>query len=273
MELRLIGVIFAIVFLFPFLPLVFMSFSGSWRWPELMPSSWSWRAWAYVFSESAGTHEALGYSLGIAFAVAAINLLLAIPAGHALARLTFRGKGWINAILYSPLIIPPFAAMMGIHFTFVRLQLTETMFGVVLAHIPPTLPYVIRALTTSYQTLGMAWEWQAQMLGAGPFRRFWHVALPHLIPGIVVGSTLSLLVSLSQYLITFLIGSGQVITLPVLLFPFLNGGDTGVAAAYTIVFTAMALFALIATDRLLKSYYRPRDAKARKGENHVGVAN
>ncbi|RKD21844.1 ABC transporter permease [Ammoniphilus oxalaticus] len=256
MELRLIGSIFAIAFLFPFFPLLLMSLSGSWRWPELIPVEWSLRTWQYVFSSHSGTYQAVGYSLAIAFAVTAINLLLAIPAGNALARAELRGKTWISAILYSPIIIPPFAAMMGIHFTFVRLQLTETVFGVILAHLPPTLPYVIRALTSSYQTLGYAWEQQAQMLGAGPLQRFWYVALPHLIPGIAVGSALSILVSLSQYLITFLIGSGQVITLPILLFPFLNGGDLGVAAAYTILFTMMALFALVFMDRLLKRYYR-----------------
>lgn len=246
----------ALLFLFPLFPLLLMSVSGPWRWPDLLPSEWTIRAWAYVFSSHSGTVQAISYSLAIAFSVTALNLLLCLPAANALARMEFRGKRWVTVLLYSPVVIPPFAAVMGIHFTFIRLGLTETVLGVVLSHLPATLPYVLRALTTSYRTLGQEWEHQAQLLGAGAAWRFWHIALPHLRPGIAVGCTLSLLISFSQYLITFLIGGGQVMTLPLLLFPFLNGGDMGIAAAYTLLFAGMALFALILMDWLLKQHYR-----------------
>lgn len=247
-----------ILFLLPIVPMIMTSFAFQWKWPSLWPEEYRLRAWDYVFSESAGTWQAIGTSLIIAFLVTMINLAISIPAANAMARMQFKGKWWIAGILYSPILIPPSAAMMGIHFTFIRFGLTETIAGVALAHIPATLPYVIRALTTGYQTLGYEWEEQAQMLGAGPLSRFWHVVLPHLIPGIVVGGSLSLLISLSQYLVTLLIGGGQVTTLPLLLFPFLNGGDEAIASAYTMLFIIMAILALIILEVLLKLHYRNR---------------
>ncbi|MDP5275796.1 ABC transporter permease [Chengkuizengella axinellae] len=224
----------------------------------LLPSDFSLRAWEYVFSPSAGTWGAIGSSLCIACIVTLVNILICLPAANVIARVNFKGKIWVEGILYSPLIIPPFITVMGIHITFIHLGLTETILGVILAHIAPTLPYMLRALVISYQTLGFSWEEQAKMLGAGTLNRLRFVLLPHLLPGIVAGSSLTLLVSLSQYLITFLIGGGQVVTLPIILFPFISGGDIAIGSAYTILFAGIALFSLWLMNSLLKRYYKTR---------------
>jgi putative spermidine/putrescine transport system permease protein len=242
----------------PFIPLILSSFSAGWRWPEMIPDVFTARAWQYVFSGSAGTWAAIGNSLQIAFSVTAINFALAIPAADALARRKFKGKWIVDGMLFAPIIIPPFVAVMGMHMTFIRFGLTESVIGVILAHVAPTLPYMIRALIVSYSTLGLQWEEQARMLGAGRYQRFWYVVLPHLLPGIAAGASLSILISLSQYLITFLVGGGQVMTLPLILFPFISGGDPAVGSAYTLIFAGMAVFALWGMDLLLKRYYAKR---------------
>ena len=252
-----IGVfIFVIV---PFVPLIFTSLSFGWRWPDVVPQAWSLRAWEYVVNDGR-TWQAVGISLWIASIVTAINIVLAVPAANALMRYPVRGKWLFEAIIFSPIIIPPFISVMGIHLTFLRLGLTETVLGVVLAHIAPTLPYMFRALMISYQTLSTDWEDQARMLGAGAMPRFFHVVLPHLAPGIVAGASLSVLISLSQYLITFIIGAGQVVTLPILLFPFISGGDPGVASAYSLLYAAIAILALIVMDAALRRYYQRNKA-------------
>jgi ABC-type spermidine/putrescine transport system permease subunit II len=145
-----------------------------------------------------------------------------------------------------------------IRITFIRFGLTETITGVVLAHLSPSLPYMIRALMISFDTLGFEWEEQGRMLGAGRMRRFRHIVLPHILPGIIAGSGLSMLVSLSQYLITFLVGGGQIITIPILLFPFASGGDPAIAAAYTLVFAGLAAAALWGMDLCMRWYYKRR---------------
>ncbi|TYS01174.1 ABC transporter permease subunit [Rossellomorea vietnamensis] len=245
-----------IIILIPFIPLVLTSMSSQWRWPQIVPEVIQGRAWLYLFSEHSGTFDALWTSIIIALIVTFINLLLAIPAGDALGRMNTRGKWFIEAVMYAPIVIPSFVAVMGIHSILLRVGLTGTMTGVVLAHIPPTLPYMLRAMTISYQTIGYQWEELARMLGAGRFQRFWFVVLPRLIPGIIAGASLSILISLSQYLITFLIGSGQVITLPIIMFPFITGGDPSIASAYTVVFTLAAIGTLLLMDFLLRTYFK-----------------
>lgn len=244
-----------IIVIVPFIPLVLTSVSFGWRWPNVLPDSFSFRAWEYVLGGSA-TWRAVAVSLWIALVVTAINILLAVPAANAFSRYSIRGRWLFEAIIFAPIVIPPFVAVMGIHLTFLRLGLTETIIGVVLAHIAPTLPYMVRAVMISYQTLSTDWENQARMLGAGPMSRFYYVVLPHLLPGIAAGASLSILISLSQYLITFIIGSGQVVTLPILLFPFISGGDPAIAAAYSLLYAAIAIGALIGMDMALKKYYQ-----------------
>lgn len=245
-------IIFVIV---PVVPLLLSSLSFGWRWPAVLPESWSFRAWEYVLND-VRTWQAVGISIWISLIVTAANILLAIPAANALMRYPVRGRWLFEAIIFAPIIIPPFISVMGIHLTFLRLGLTETVVGVVLAHIAPTLPYMFRAVMISYQTLSADWEDQARMLGARALPRFFHVVLPHLLPGIMAGASLSVLISLSQYLITFIIGAGQVVTLPILLFPFVSGGDPGIASAYSLLYAAIAIAALVGMDAALKRYYQ-----------------
>ena len=261
----LLFILLFIVIGVPFIPLVLSSLSFGWQWLHILPESFSFRAWEYVLAGSSGTWQAVGISLVIALVVTAVNIFLAVPAATALVRYQLRAKWLWEAIIFAPIVIPPFVAVMGIHLTFLRLGLTETIFGVVLAHISPTLPYMVRAVVISYSTLSTDWEDQARMLGAGPISRFYHVVLPHLLPGIAAGASLSILISLSQYLITFIIGSGQVVTLPILLFPFISGGDPAVASAYSLLFAGIAILTLIGMDAALKKYYQNKKAIREKG--------
>jgi putative spermidine/putrescine transport system permease protein len=242
----------------PLVSLVLGAFTLRMPWPMLLPESWSLRAWEYIVSSTSGTGEAVLASLSIAAVVTVINITLAIPVADALARYSFVGKTWIEVLLYAPIIIPAFVSVMGMHMTFIRLGLTETTFGVVLAHVSPSLPYMIRALMISFGTLGFEWEEQGRMLGAKRMQRLRYIVLPHILPGIIAGAGLSMLVSLSQYLITFLVGGGQVVTIPILLFPFASGGDPAIAAAYTLVFAGLAAAALWGLDSCLNWYYKKR---------------
>jgi putative spermidine/putrescine transport system permease protein len=240
--------------LIPFIPLFLWSFSVSWRWPHLFPE-WGTRAWTTIFSAQSSTWEAIAVSMQIAIMTTLMNLLLAIPAANAIARYSFKGKRFIEALLFLPIIVPPFVSTMGIYSTFIRWNLTDTLAGVILVHIVPTLPYLIRPLILSFRTLGFEWEDQARMLGANWMQRFRHVVFPHLLPAIVAGASISILVSLSQYLITLLIGGGLIQTLPLLMFPFISGGDPAVGAGYAFLFVFVSILTLWLMERLLNNYY------------------
>lgn len=246
-----------LIFLFisPFFVLFMIGFSQGWRWPNVWPETFTLRAWNYIFFENTVTWTAIWNSARIAFIVSIIDLLLAMPAASVLGRMAFKGKLFFEAIIFAPLIIPPFISIMGLHLIFLKLSLTDSLTGVVIAHIIPTLPYMIRALVISYSTLGNPFEQQAQILGAGVIQRFYYIVLPLLLPGVVAGVSLTVLISLSQYILTFLVAGSQMPTLPILLFPFINGGDQTIGGAYSVLFLSLALAFLILLNGLLKRYY------------------
>jgi len=250
-----------LVFLLPFIPLVINSFAYDFRWPSVIPSSVTWRAFKYVFHENSNTYKAIFNTLIIATSVVIIDLLLAIPAAFSLVRYQFKGKLIIKGLLFAPIIIPPFTAIMGMYIVFVKLGLTECMAGVILAHILPTLPYMIKALMVSYGTLDAALEQQAAVLGAGPIARFIYVSLPHILPGVVAGASFTFLISISQYFLTFLVGGGKVVTISIVMFPFISGGDNAIGSVYGVLFSSLAIINLVLMDFLLKRYYKNRYLK------------
>jgi putative spermidine/putrescine transport system permease protein len=113
------------------------------------------------------------------------------------------------------------------------------------------LPYTIFTLTSLFARYELHYEYQAMVLGAGRWRIFWLVTLPLVLPGVVVALLFAFLVSWSQYLLTLLIGGGRVLTLPMLLFSAVSGGNPTTIAILSLLFMAPPLVVIAATARYL----------------------
>lgn len=235
----------------PLLALLVWSFTFRWTFPDVLPSEWGVNAWSYTLSESSRVFEGLGNSLAIGVIVTALALLIGLPASRALGLSTFRGKSFVEWILMMPIIVPAIVATMGIHVLFIRLGLANTLLGVALVHLIPTIPYFVLVMASVFANYGTELEETARTLGAGPIQVFLHVTLPAVGPGLLVASMFTFLVSWSQYVTTLLIGGGRTITLPLVLFPFIAGANHTVAAAISLVFVAPAILVLIFTTRSL----------------------
>ena len=235
----------------PLIPLLIWSFAHRWFFPAVLPTEWSLRAWSYVFSDSSQVAAALGNSTAVALAVTVLSAVIGLPAGRALGLYEFRGKTAVLFLILTPAIMPVIAVAMGIHVAFLRIGLADSHLGVVLVHLVPVLPYMVLTLTSVFANYNLDFEGQARTLGARPGQVFWHVTLPAIWPGLMVGGLFAFIISWSQYLLTLLIGGGQVITLPVLLFAFANSGDNAITAALSLVFIAPALLLFLFTSRYL----------------------
>lgn len=237
--------------LLPLLPLFLWSFSHRWYFPALLPTEWSGRAWRYVLEPRSQVATAVLNSTVVALSVTVLSILIGLPAGRALGLHTFHGKGLVNFLILAPTIMPVQAVAMGIHIAFIRYGLADRLLGVILVHLIPVTPYMVLVLASVFANMNPDYEAQAQSLGAKKGQVFWYITLPAIFPGLVVGSLFAFIISWSQYLLTLLIGGGQVITLPVLLFSFANSGDNPLTAALSLVFIAPALLLLWLMARYL----------------------
>ncbi len=84
-------------------------------------------------------------------------------------------------------------------------------------------------------------EEAARTLGANPWQAFLRVTLP----GVAVAGLFAFLISWRQYVLTLLIGGGNVVTLPMLLFSAASGNDPVITSAL-----ALAVPAVLALVRL-----------------------
>jgi putative spermidine/putrescine transport system permease protein len=243
-------VVMCFLLLLPFVPLIFWSFSHRWFFPTIIPDQLSDRAWSYIFSERSGVTEGLVTSLVIASIVALAAAAIGLTGGRALGLYRFRGKRVVELVLLAPVIVPAIAVAMGIQVLFIRWSLADTIPGVVLVHLIPTIPYVVLVMGAVFANYDQSYEEQARVLGANPLRVFMHVTFPAVLPGLIVAAFFAFLISWSEYIMTVLIGGGQVVTLPLLLFAFV-GSDPAIAAALSLFFIAPAIVLMVLTSRYL----------------------
>jgi putative spermidine/putrescine transport system permease protein len=236
----------------PIVALGLYALSVRWFYPQLLPVEWTLAPFARQFSDPV-IQSALGSSLVIAVLVTFLALLIGLPAARALGLRRFVGRGMVLFVVFLPSVVPPLAIGMGLNILFLRLGLAGSVIGVVLVHLVPVLPYTIFALVGVFERYDVGYELQARTLGAGPLRVWVQVLLPLAGPGMGVAALFAFLVSWSQYVLTLLIGGGQVLTLPILLFSAVAGGNPTSIAALALLVAAPPVLAISLAARVLRT--------------------
>ena len=238
------------LFALPLGVIVVQAFADSWRAPAVVPQEWGLRGWRAVWS-SDGAVEALATSLSVAIAATALSLLIAWPAARVLGERRLRHPGPVFVLLAMPLLVPPFASGTGLTQWFIRLGLTDTVAGLVIAHVTVVLPYAVLVLLSGFGPGLRELEEMARAAGLTARQRLAWVSLPASRPTLVVAGFLCFLVSWSQYGLSLAVGAGRP-TLPIILLPFVRS-DPQIAAMLSLLFIAPALAALVVTVRLARS--------------------
>ncbi|OEF97478.1 ABC transporter permease [Desulfuribacillus alkaliarsenatis] len=266
---------FILVVVLPIALLVIQSFAFRWSWGSVLPTAFSLRGWQVLLQEPK-VLSAVCITVLVGTIVIAINLLIAIPAGRAMAFNDFKGKTIVDVILFMPILVPALAVAMGIHLTMIRLGLANTVWGVVLVHCIPTVPYAIRILRTGYERMGQRWLEQARTLGASSWKCFLTVTLPMLLPSIRTTIFLVFLISLSQYALTAIVSGGSVITLAMIYYPFLQTVDNAVIASFSLLFALIPILFLAVIELFFRyaipyqrSFSYREEAVQEGGKGHV----
>ncbi|MCE7792662.1 ABC transporter permease subunit [Salipaludibacillus sp. CUR1] len=242
-----------LLFVAPVVIMFIKSVSFGWSWPEWRPDQFSLRAWEVMFRDPA-LSRSLYVTVAVGVSVVLINFLIAVPSAYALSRFSFKGKGVVEALLMMPILIPVLAIAMGMHLTMIRLGLTDRITGVILIHLLPTLPYAVRVLKAGFDRLSFDWEEQSAVLGAGRWTTFWTVVVPLIIPSLRSTAVLVFVISLSQYVLTAIIGGGKVLTLPMIYYPYFNSADEAVVAGFSVLFALLPIAFLIVWEAVIKGY-------------------
>lgn len=245
------SMLIAFLLIAPLLTFVPNAFAFRWFYPQLIPREWSLQAWDRLFGSGSDVFNTLVTSIVLGGGVTFLALVIGLPAAKVLGQHQFRTKRLVEFIIFAPTFVPGITYSMGLNVNFIRWGLAGTLWGVGLVHLVPVLPYVVLTLAGVFANYDAAFEEQSRTLGAGRIQTFLHVTLPAIFPGLVVAALFGFLVSWNQYLLTFLIGGGSVITMPMLLFSTISGGNNPLIAALSLVYVAPAILILLLTTRFL----------------------
>jgi spermidine/putrescine transport system permease protein len=183
--------------------------------------------WYRLLFENGELLSALRVSLVVAAISSALAVALGVLASYATVRRRFRGKGAVNGLLLSPLVIP--YVVFGIALLILFRAVDEFLiprFGVflglgthaiVVGHVVVSLPYTILTIAPRLDRLSRHVEEAARDLGASPASTFFRVTIPLLAPAIVSAYLIAFTLSFDEYAIASFV-AGDVTTYPLFLY-------------------------------------------------------
>ena len=163
--------------------------------------------------------QAIILTLKLATTVTLLLLLIGTPLAWWLARTKSLLKGPIGALVAMPLVLPPtvigFYLLLALGPDGWLGQLTQAMgigllpftfWGLVIASLVYSLPFVVQPIQNAFEAMGERPLEVAATLGAGPWDRFFSVALPQARPGFVSGAVLGFAHTIGEFGVVLMIG-------------------------------------------------------------------
>jgi len=237
----------------PILNLALWAVAVQWYFPYKLPLTYGLKYWYEVFKPRSDAIESLTTSILIAVFTVAACLVLAVPAGYALARGRLPWRGAILLAFLLPQAIPSLAVYFNVARIFYTVGLNGTIAGVVLVHTVHGLVFAVWIAAAAFAAVDRELELAARNMGASALRGFLTVALPLAAPGIMASAIFVFLESLDEFTGTYFVGVPDVTTLPLLMFTASVAGNYQIAAITALILLVPSVGFMLFIERFLKS--------------------
>jgi sulfate/thiosulfate transport system permease protein len=188
----------SIIVLLPLAAIVWQAAGGGWQ-----------AFWAAVTSNAA--LESFRVTLTISAGVTLVNLVFGLVVAWVLTRDDFPGKRLVDSVIDLPFALPTIVASLVMLALYgpnspVDLHLQHTKWGVGIALLFVTLPFVVRSVQPVLLELDRETEEAAASLGASNWTIFTRVILPALLPSLLSGAGLAFSRAIGEFGSVVLIG-------------------------------------------------------------------
>ena len=156
-------------------------------------------------------HESLSFLLGFdgvlsslvnSLIVAAITMVLSIglgaPAGYALARYEFRGKGLFRLLILLTRAFPLPLLALPLTVLYIRLGVDDTLVGLALVHTMLALPFAVLITFSLFSGVHTELEEAAWVFGCTKVQAFRRVVLPIALPGLAASAIFAFVISWNE---------------------------------------------------------------------------
>ena len=204
-----LGVVLTAVMLFPVYWMINESFTTDQNLrkspPNLFPIDGTLDGYRAVLSQQL---PYLGTSLGIGLATVALTLVIAAPAGYALAKLRPRGGSVVSFALLVAQMIPSIIMAMGFYAILLQIGAINTTPGLVLADSTISVPFAVLIFTAFMSGIPDELLQAALTDGAGRLRTFWSIVMPVSRNAVVTVSLFAFLWSWSDFIFASTLDAG-----------------------------------------------------------------
>ena len=254
----------AVVTLFPIFWMVSTAFKPATEiyslTPRPLPSHPTWTNFANVLNGSVigmPYWTFLRNSLFVTVASVLVSSVIALLAAIAVARFRFRFRTTYLIMLLIVQMLPQQALVIALFLDFRRLNLLDSLIGLILLYITFALPVTIWMLRNFVAAVPRELEEAAAIDGAGPLQRFWKVLLPLVMPGLVTTSVFAFIFAWNEFVFaTTFLGTDQAkYTLPVYVTYFFGKSsvDWGAIMAASVLFTLPVMIFFLIVQRRLRT--------------------
>lgn len=214
----------------------------------------TWDNYELVFDSA--YMDSIRNSFIIAIISAAASVALATLTAYGLSRHGFRGKDnllfWILSLRMLPAIavIIPFSRMVR------WVNLEDTHLALIMIYAIFNISFSVWLLKGFFDEIPAEMEEAAKMDGYGPWAVFFRVSLPLVVPGIATAMVFSMIQSLNEFLLAFVLTRNDAVTAPVALTNVfittfgVNYG--GISAAAMVLVAPVVLFAILVRKHLIR---------------------
>jgi sulfate/thiosulfate transport system permease protein len=199
------------------------------------------------------SRAALELTLGLAGAVVGVNAIMGTALAWTLVRDEFTGKRVVDALIDLPFALPTIVAGLTLLALYgptggLGVDVAYTRWGVLMALLFVTLPFVVRTVQPVLLELDREMEEAAVSLGAGQVTVFRRVVFPHLLPALLSGAALAFARAVGEFGAVVLIAGNipfktEVASLYV--FQHISSDDTTGASALAMLMLAISLAVLL----------------------------
>jgi len=210
--------------------------------------------------------DALVLSLMTTAVSLGITVTLGLPLAFVLARRSFPGKGWLEAVIDLPIVLPPSVAGLALLIVLGRrgilggpldlfgIAIPFTTIAVVLAQTFVSAPFFIRSARTGIAAVSRDLEDAARVDGASERQLFRRITVPLASAALAAGLVMTWARSLGEFGATIMFAGnvqGRTQTLPLVVYGEFQAGnlDSSIAAAAILVLAAFGFLVAVRVFR------------------------
>ncbi len=184
-----------------------------------------------------------------------LTMLLALPAGYAIARLRYPGKRASGFYVLATQMLPPVGLVIPYYLALQKVGALDTYFGMVLIYLTFSLPFAIWLMVSYFEDIPYEMEEAALLDRAGRLRALWYVILPQVRGGIAVTTVFVFLNAWNEFLFAVVLGGNKVRPVTVAMFNFISVEQTQwakLAAGAMVAMAPVILIGLLAQRHIVK---------------------